>query len=240
VARLKINFVFHLKFPFTSSDLGFEYRLHLFNTFCIILKLFPRRTLKVRNVEQGSESSCEIWIHTRFQNIIYQGSEKWPLTCVLLLYFYISCLKNRWLAEKQMDKPLPSFEWSTYAEISSNSLQLPTYASYCHFSSDFKYSLDEVGGKCGGHSEYDNSVVVVGKSRGKKLRRRHRRRWANTFAKDIKAIRWEEVEWVQVDVVRRNGGLLRAQQWNVGLPLGLIVIYVSKNPNVSDTPTNNR
>ena len=69
-----------------------------------------------------------------------------------------------------------------------------------------------MGGKCGGHSEYDKSVVVVGKSRGKKLRRKSRRRWANKFEKSIKAIRWEEVEWVQVDVVRRNGGLLRTRQ----------------------------
>jgi hypothetical protein len=53
---------------------------------------------------------------------------------------------------------------------------------------------------------------VVGKSRGIKLRRRPRRRWANKFEKDIKAIRWEEVEWVQVVVVRRNGGLIRTRQ----------------------------
>ena len=133
VARLKINFVFYLKFPFTSSDLGSEYRSHIFNTLCIILKLFPRRPLKVRNVVQGSENSCEIWIHTRLQNLICQGSEKLPLTYVLLLYFYINCLKNRWLAEKQIDKPLHSFEWSAYAEIPSNLLQLPKYAFYCHF-----------------------------------------------------------------------------------------------------------
>jgi len=55
------------------------------------------------------------------------------LTYVLLLYLYINCLKNRWLAEKQMDKPLHSFERSAYVEIPSNSLQLPTNAFYCHF-----------------------------------------------------------------------------------------------------------
>jgi len=133
VARLKINFVFYLKFPFTSSDLGSEYRSRIFNTLCIILKLFPLRPLKVRDVVQGSEISCEIWIHTRLQNLIFQGSEKLPLTYLLLLYFCINCLKNRWLAEKQIDKPLHSFEWSAYAETPSNSLQLPMYAFYCHF-----------------------------------------------------------------------------------------------------------
>jgi hypothetical protein len=53
---------------------------------------------------------------------------------------------------------------------------------------------------------------VVGKSRGKKLRGRPRRRWANKFENDVKAIGWEDVERVQVDVGGRNGGLLRTRQ----------------------------
>jgi hypothetical protein len=48
----------------------------------------------------------------------------------ILLY---QCLKNRWLAEKEIDKPLHSFERSAYVEIPSNLLQLPTNAFYYHF-----------------------------------------------------------------------------------------------------------
>ena len=79
VTRLKINFVFRLKFPFTSSDLGSEYRSHIFNTLCIILKLLPRRTLKVTNVQYGSRKFQRDFNPYTFSKSYLSG--EWKMTC---------------------------------------------------------------------------------------------------------------------------------------------------------------
>lgn len=89
VARLNMNLVFHLKFPFTSSYLGSEYLSHIFNTLCIILKLFPLHPLKLRNVEQGSEKFLRDFDPYTFSKSYLSG--EWKMTfniCFVAILLY--------------------------------------------------------------------------------------------------------------------------------------------------------
>jgi hypothetical protein len=68
---------------------------------------------------------------------------------------------------------------------------------------------DEMGRACSTNGEKRNAYkILVGKPEGKILLKRPTRRWVNNIKMDLREIRWDGMDWIDLAQIRTTGEFL--------------------------------